>query len=58
MTKYELPNIEHLVLSGAGHGIFSYIAAFDILIKNNIRYLGWRNCRNIITIRYRIRCNN
>jgi len=45
MTKYELPNIEHLVLSGAGHGIFSYIAAFDILIKNNII-----NKKNIKTI--------
>lgn len=36
MTKNELPNIEHLVLAGAGHGLFSYFGAFDTLIKNNI----------------------
>lgn len=34
IQKRNLPNIEHIVLSGAGHGIYSYIGAFSILLKN------------------------
>ena len=33
IQKRNLPNIEHIVLSGAGHGIYSYIGAFSILLK-------------------------
>ena len=36
MINDKIPNIEHLVLAGAGHGIFSYFAAFKTLINNNI----------------------
>ena len=36
MTNKKLPNIEHLVLSGAGHGLFSYLGAFSVLIKHKI----------------------
>ena len=36
MTDKKLPNIEHLVLSGAGHGLVSYLGAFSVLIKHKI----------------------
>ena len=32
MEKRDIPNIEHIVLSGGGHG-FSYLGAFSELIK-------------------------
>ena len=32
-NKKKYPKIEHIVLSGAGHGIFSYIGAFGLLLK-------------------------
>ena len=36
MIDKKLPNIEHLVLSGAAHGMYSYMGAFSVLIKHNI----------------------
>ncbi len=34
IQKRDIPNIKHIVLSGAGHGLYSYIGAFSVLFKN------------------------
>ena len=43
--KKEKPIINHLVLSGGGHGFFSYLGAFSELIKYN--YIDVKNIKSI-----------
>lgn len=43
--KKEKPVINHLVLSGGGHGFFSYLGAFSELIKYN--YIDIKNIKSI-----------
>lgn len=45
IQKRDLPNIEHIVLSGAGHGVYSYIGAFSVLLKNE--YIKIDNLKSI-----------
>ena len=45
MEKRDIPNIEHIVLSGGGHGFFSYLGAFSELIK--YKYIDIKNIKSM-----------
>ena len=42
---YSFPNIEHIVLSGAAHGFFTYLGVFDVLF--NHKYIELKKIKSI-----------